>query len=198
MPTAIDNLLRTTLFQGPGAAPPAPVMPARVPAAASTPAKAAFGGLGTASPAAQPPATATAPQGLATLMAALGQLGETPAAPPAPAALAPAVQQRIAKALSNMASDSTPLWMSADTIAGIGADTATLSEAFAQLGFFAELDFDARGGVLVAPSPDILKKAVAARDQGRSVPILPVKLEVSGGPRGRGVSARPAPRGTGS
>ena len=189
MPTSnpsIADLLGTSQFRAAGA----PPLAVRPPAAASAPARAAFGRPGTAPQTAQPPAASPAPQNLAPLMAALRQLG---LAPPPPPKLPPELQTRIAQKLSEMGDDATPMWISPGTLADQGVDAATLSEAFAALGLAADPTFSARGGVLIAKSPEVLQQAVAARDKSRSVPIHPVTIKV---PRRRRVSAHPAPRST--
>jgi hypothetical protein len=86
-----------------------------------------------------------------------------------------AMQSVIAEALAHPESGGRPLWFSADTLAAHGIDQA-LSEVAVHLRLHVARNFDARGGALVAPSPEILQEAERLRDRGRSVPIIPVEL----------------------
>ena len=186
MPTpspGVDELLRSPQFGGapPSAAPP--------PAAASAPAMAGLGRIGAAPLAAPPAAAASAPPNMAAaIMAALGQLGTAPPAAPAPRSPAPlpapATPQRpalsveahdlLAKALGDPASDGKPLWLSAEDIEELGVDAATLPAALGDMGLHAA-NFGGEGGVLIARSSGILEAAERARDEGRVVPIIPVR-----------------------
>jgi hypothetical protein len=89
-----------------------------------------------------------------------------------------AVQSVITEALAHPESGGRPLWFPANTLASHGIGQA-LAEAAVRLRLHVAKNFDARGGALVAPSPETLQEAVRLRDGGRSVPIIPVEL---GGP----------------
>ena len=185
MPTpspGIDELLRTQQFGG------APASAAPLPAAA--PASAVRAAPPMAPPSARPQATASAPPNMAAaIMAALGQLGAAPpAAPLARAPVpqpAPATPQRpalpveahdlLAKALGDRASDSKALWLSAEDLEEFGIDAETLPAVLAPMGLHALPNFGSEGGVLLARSPSVLEAAERARDQGRIVPIIPVR-----------------------
>jgi hypothetical protein len=151
----IDALLRTPQFRGP------------------------VGRLGPAPQTAFPPAAASAPHALTQLLAAFVQPPAPlpPALPPArPQAVSvDAMQRVIAEALAHPASGNRPLWFSANTLAAHGIEQA-LAEATVRLRLHVARNFDARGGALVAPSPEILQEAERLRDRGQSVPIIPVEL----------------------
>jgi hypothetical protein len=85
------------------------------------------------------------------------------------------MQNLIAEALAHPASGNRPLWLPAATLAAHGIDAA-LSEATVRLRLHVARNVDARGGALVAPSPEILQEAERLRDRGQSVPIIPVEL----------------------
>jgi hypothetical protein len=86
-----------------------------------------------------------------------------------------AIQNVIAGALAHPASGNRPLWIPAGTLAAHGIGAA-LAEAAARLRLHLARDFDAQGGALLAPSPEILREAVRLRDSGQSVPIIPIEL----------------------
>jgi hypothetical protein len=85
------------------------------------------------------------------------------------------MQGLIAKTLAHPVSGNRPLWVPADSLAAHGIDAA-LSEAAVRLRLHVARNFDARGGALIAPSPEILQEAERLRDRGEPVPIIPVEL----------------------
>jgi hypothetical protein len=87
------------------------------------------------------------------------------------------VEIQIAEVLAEIASKGQPMFVSPDTLDALGADPAALRDAAARLQLHTSLNFDRRGGVLVAREPDILATAERQRDGGRPVvPIIPVGL----------------------
>jgi hypothetical protein len=85
------------------------------------------------------------------------------------------MQNMIAGALAHPARGNRPLWIPAGTLAAHGINAA-LAEAAARLRLHMARNFDARGGALLAPSPEILREAAQLRDSGQSVPIVPIEL----------------------
>jgi hypothetical protein len=81
----------------------------------------------------------------------------------------------LSKALARPEGDDRPLWVPADTLAAYGIDAA-LSEAAIRFRLHIARNFDARGGALIASSPEMLEEAERLRDRGEPVPVIPVEL----------------------
>jgi hypothetical protein len=85
------------------------------------------------------------------------------------------MQSVLGKALARPDGDNRPLWVPAGTLAAHGIDAA-ISEAAIRFRLHIAKNFDARGGALIATSPEILEEAEQLRDRGEPVPVIPVEL----------------------
>jgi hypothetical protein len=113
---------------------------------------------------------------MAALLAGILGQGAPPVAAPAPRQPTLPRADLIADALEDPAAEQKALYISADDLGEFGADAATLEGWLAQRGLHVAANFDGgQGGVLLARAPEILTRAEELKDQGKPVPIIPVK-----------------------
>jgi light-regulated signal transduction histidine kinase (bacteriophytochrome) len=78
--------------------------------------------------------------------------------------------------MAGQKSDEMGLYISADSMRTLRTNADKLRDVVARLGLQVALNFDRKGGALIAISPEILQTAVAMRDRGEPVPVVPVEV----------------------
>jgi hypothetical protein len=95
------------------------------------------------------------------------------------------LQGLIERALNQTKGDERPIWISGDSLAAFGVNAATLGNALSRLHLYVAPNWDARGGALIARSPDILEQAERLKTRGQPVPIIVIAVEAPPGGRRR-------------